>query len=72
MPFFLDYEAEGNIVGHVQIPRVSAQDAFLYAMNALRGMDCLRAVLRSGETIWDVHRQRNTMAQYTCDEGWQR
>lgn len=72
MTFFLDYEAEGHTFGHVQIPRVSSEEAFIYAKDALRGMNCLKAVLRCSETIWEFKGDFDTVARYTHAKGWER
>lgn len=71
MRFFLEYEAEGTVVGRVLIPRGSREEAFLYAKEALRGMDCLRAVLRCSETPMGLSGAYGTIARYTRSTGWQ-
>ena len=72
MPFFLDYEAEGRVVGHVRVPCASAEEAFLYAKDALRDMNCLKAVLRCSESIGEFNSGWGVIARYTHACGWER
>lgn len=72
MPFFLDYEAEGKVIGHVRVPRANVEEAFLYAKEALRGMNCLKAVLRCSETIGEFNSGWGVIARYTHSCGWER
>ncbi|MEO5316887.1 hypothetical protein PV772_22680 [Pseudarthrobacter sp. CC12] len=70
MPYFLDYEAEGPVIGHVQIPRENSEEAALYAQGALRGLRCLTATVRRSETMRSTPDDCQVIAQYTRSEGW--
>jgi len=70
MPFFLDYEAEGLVRGHVRIPRVTCEEAALYAREALRGLRCLRATVRCGATLRSAAADCRVIARYTRQGGW--
>lgn len=72
MAFFLEYTAEGNVVGRVRIPRLNCEEAFLYAKNVLRGMNCLSATLRWIETITGFYGAGKIVARYTQSQGWSR
>ena len=72
MAFFLDYAAEGNVVGRVRIPTAHGEEAFLYAKDALRGMNCLSAVLRWTESSTDFYGAGGIVARYTRSQGWSR
>lgn len=70
MSFFFDYEAKGNVTGHVRLSSGTTEEAFLYATNAIRGLDCIRGILRCGESMWDTQDQWAVIARYTRNEGW--
>ena len=70
MPFFLDYEAEGLVRGHVRIPGVTREEAALYAQEAMRGLRCLTAIVRCSETMTSAPADCRVIARYTCHAGW--
>jgi hypothetical protein len=72
MAFFLEYTAEGNVVGRVRISSADSEEAFLYAKDVLRGMNCLSAVLRCTESITGFYGAGGIVARYTRSQGWSR
>lgn len=69
MPFVFNYVAPGKRVGRCIIAGNSDEEALLRAKRALRGLDCLGAVLRFADSF-DACLEGRVIASYTPGLGW--